>query len=153
MIGTYDYRVATEAIADSHDLALNALQELFSMRGVLFDADVNIGDRYRQHLLSSLDNTYNFIFQKHISSTKSILRAVTSLQKHVLATYPYETIDDFLGSNYLEVPYSFAVFSLDAGFPITHIGDGSARWQDINDNWQSVVLEWQNIGGTNVGPH
>ena len=64
--------------------------------------------------------------------------------------YGYETMDEFLEDQFLEVPQTFASISKLVGFNITKIGDKSASWEDMNSNWEDIDLNWEYIGWENI---
>ena len=154
MIGTATYRHITEVLAEIQDLGDLALEGLLCSRDALFAADVNPRERFRRELFAMMDNTYSFIALKHIRANTSLLNMTKALNDHVLDfygdLYGYTTIDEFLNDQYLEVPTSFASLSNFIGYGITSIGDKSAKWEDIGDNWQDVDIGFNLIGWENI---
>jgi hypothetical protein len=150
MIGTANYRFAAEVFAETRDLALDALSPLLAMRNALDDSDVNEQDRSRLHLRGVINSTYSHIVGKHVRPGQRVLNAIRALNQHVLDYYNHSNIDDFLEEQYLEVPVSFAFLSDLAGYPITVVGESSARFKDIDALFQNIELPFNRIGWSNA---
>lgn len=150
MIGTANYRTATEILAECRDLSFEALGPLLSMRRTLADSDVNPQDRSRLHLNAVIESTYSHIVAKHCRPSQKTLNAVRALNKHVLKYYNHSTLDSFLQEQYLEVPSSYAFLSQLAGYPVSEIGDSAARFKDIDAKFKNINLKFNRIGWTNV---
>ncbi len=154
MIGTSNYRFITEVIAESHDLGRESLPFFIDIRNSLFNADINTNERFRREIFAQINNTYSFIFLKHVVADSPMRNFVKSLNQHVLKyygeEYGYETMDEFLEDQFLEVPQTFASISKLVGFNITKIGDKSASWEDMNSNWEDIDLNWEYIGWENI---
>jgi len=155
MIGTYNYRLTAETIAEAQDMGSDALSGLLCMRSELLGADVNQYNRFRRHLVNSIDATYNMIAIKHVNLSRPIQKFVRTLQEHVLRHYGsdfgYTTIDEFLIDQYIQVPQTFADISSFLGYPITEVGTKAARWRDFDDvQWDEIDLSWERIGWDNL---
>lgn len=150
MIGTVNYRFASEVLGSCKDLATEALSPLLDMRSFLDSSDVNPQDRNRQQLRSLIAATYSHIFVKHVIPRQILLNAVKSLNDHVLKYYEFDNIDSFLQANYIEVPSSFAYISSLVGYEINEIGESSARFIDIDSDFMDINLPFNRIGWSNV---
>ena len=150
MMGTANYRFASEVFAETRDLALDALSPLLSMRDAINNSDVNEQDRNRLQLKAMIESTYSHIVAKHVRPGQRVLNAIRALNRHVLDYYNHTNIDDFLEEQFLEVPVSFAFLSDLAGYPITIIGDSSARFKDIDALFQNIELPFNRIGWSNA---
>lgn len=154
MIGTSSYRQVTEMLSEIQDLGDEALVPLLCVRESLLNADINARERFRREFYAMLDNTYSYIAVKHTVPSSSMISVVKSLNDHVLNfygnEYGYETLDQFLIDQYLQVPQTFAQLSRWIGYDVEEIGDKSASWEDISDNWEDVDLDWDKIGWENV---
>lgn len=153
-IGTYDYRVITEAIAESYDLGKECLNPLVCMYNNLQNCDVNIRQRHRTELESFLRRTYAYIIYKHLDNQQSMYNAVRTLNTHVMreygAAYGYDNLDEFLIDQFLEVPLTYAILSEQVGYTITVIGDARARWSDMHLLWKDITLPMNKIGWENL---
>jgi len=155
MIGTYNYRLVTETLAESQDLGSDALSNLICMRNELLGSDINQYNRFRRNLLNTIDGTYNYIALKHFNLSRPMQKFVRNLQDHVLKHYGeefgYTTINEFLIDQYIQVPQTFADISGFLGYPITEVGAKAARWKDLDDvQWNEIDLSWQRIGWENL---
>lgn len=154
MIGTANYRYMTETLSEIQDLGDEALTPLFCVRDAILTSDSNPRERFRRELFSLLDATYAYVATRHIIPDVSMIGMVKSLNDHVLeyygAEYGYDTMDEFLIDQYLEVPQTFADISRWIGYDINEIGDKAANWNDIDDNWEDIDLEYELIGWGNI---
>tara|TARA_B100000614_G_scaffold262909_1_gene300772 strand:+ start:236044 stop:236508 length:465 start_codon:yes stop_codon:yes gene_type:complete len=154
VIGTANYREATEVIAEAQELGDLAFAGLLCMRDRLFEGKINPRDRFRRELYANMNATYSLIANRHIRANQSMIQFVKALNDHILVQYGneygYETLDEFLVDQYLQVPTTFASISAFIGYSITEIGDKAANWEDIDDNWEDVDLNWDRIGWENV---
>lgn len=153
-IGTYDYRVITEAIAESYDLGKECLNPLVCMYNNLQNCDVNVRQRHRTELESFLRRTYAYIIYKHLDNQQAMYNAVRALNTHVMreygAAYGYDSMDEFLIDQFLEVPLTYAILSEQVGYSITVIGDAKARWSDMHLLWKDITLPMNKIGWENL---
>lgn len=154
MIGTASYRYVTEILAEMQDLGDEALTPLLCVRDALLSADINPRERFRRELYSMLDNTYAYIAAKHTVPDRSMIGMVKSLNDHVLKYYGnefgYQTLDEFLIGQYLDVPQTFADISNWIGYDVTRIGLRSASWQDVEDDWENIDMLYSRIGWENI---
>lgn len=153
-IGTYDYRVVTEMLSESYDLAKQSLSYLFGMHAQLQFANVNIDNTRRVDLDYSIVKNYAMIIQQHFQNARSVFDAVRSLNEHVLTQYGdiygYKNLDEFLTDQYLSVPLTYATLSASIGYPITVIGGEKGRYVDIGDTWIEIDKEYKFIGWENL---
>lgn len=153
-IGTYDYRVITDAIAESYDLGKKCLDPLVCMYNNLQNCDVNVRQRHRMELESFLRKTYAYIIYKHLDSQQTMYNAVRALNVHVMReygeAYGYDSMDEFLIDQFLEVPLTYAILSEQVGYSITVIGDARARWSDMHLLWKDITLPMNKIGWENL---
>jgi len=155
MIGTKNYRMVSEVIAESQDLAGDALDRLLCMREHIVSSEVNQYNQYRRRLLNTLDGTYNYVAARHFNLSRQVQDFVKGLQQHVLdkygADFGYLTLDEFLQGQYIQVPQTFAAISNFLGYTITEVGDKAATWEDLdNVNWNDLNLRWDRIGWDNL---
>ena len=153
MIGTASYRYATVIVGEAQDLGDLALGGLLCQRDKLFESNINPRERFRRELFASLSATYGLIAQKHIRANFDMLQFVKALNDHVLVQYGeeygYETLDEFLVDQFIEVPATYAALSEFIGYTITEIGDKAANWEDIDANWEDIDIDWDKIGWEN----
>jgi len=150
MIGTGSYRYATEIIGESQDLGDLALDGLLCQRDRLFESNINPRERFRRELFASLSATYGLIAQKHIRANPVMLKMVKALNDHVLTEYDFLTLDEFLSSNYIEVPPTYGALSRFIGYAVTEEGDKNGSYEDIDiDTWDIVNTDWDKIGWEN----
>lgn len=154
MIGTASYRYVTDLIAEIQDLGDEALTPLLCVRENLLISDINPREMFRRNLYAMLDNTYAYIATRHTIPSTTTIGFVQSLNNHVLRLYGdqygYETMDQFLIDQYLQVPQTFGDISNWIGYKITEIGDKAANWIDIDDDWTDVDIDWDLIGWENI---
>jgi len=150
MIGTYDYRITTEAIAESYNLGQKALGSLICAFNTLQLTDVNEQQRHRRELDSYLRTTYAFVVLKHLDNQQTMYAAIRALNNHVLIQYGYDTIDDFLLDNFIDAPITYAILSEQTGEVITVIGDSRATMKDINRLMKDIDINMDKIGWENV---
>lgn len=154
MIGTSNYRYATEVLAEMQDLGDEALTPLLCVRDALLTSNSNPREYYQRGLYAMLDSTYSYIATKHTIPDSSMRGMVKSLNDHVLRyygnEYGYSSIDEFLLGQYLQVPRTFADISNWIGYDISEIGEKAARWEDVDENWEDVDLLWEKIGWENI---
>lgn len=154
MIGTSSYRYVTEVLAEMQDLGDEALPPLLCVRDALLTSDINPRERFRRELYAMLDNTYAYIAARHTVPDAAMIGMVKSLNDHVLRyygeEYGYETMDEFLIDQYLQVPQTFADISNWIGYDISQIGVKAANWEDIDDRWEDVDLLYEKIGWENI---
>jgi len=153
-IGTYDYIYAAEKISEAYDLGRQSLSPLICMFNTLNKTDVNAKQRHKMELESFLRKTYAYIIFKHLDNQQSTYNAIRSLNEHVLReygeAYGYESLDEFLIDQFLEVPLTYAILSEQAGYTITVIGDSKARLIDINSPIKDITLPFNKIGWENL---
>jgi hypothetical protein len=154
MIGTASYRYVTEILAEMQDLGDEALPPLLCVRDSLLSSDINPRERFRREMYAMLDNTYAYIASRHIVPDRAMIGMVKSLNDHVLKyygdQYGYETLDEFLTDQYLDVPVTFADISKWIGYDVSRIGLRSARWEDIDDLWEDIDFLYEKIGWENI---
>jgi len=153
-IGIYDYRIVTEKISEAYELGKISLSPLICMYNTLQNTDVNVRQRNKTELESFLRKTYAYIIFKHLDNQQTTYKAVRNLNDHVLREYGniygYETIDEFLVDQFLEVPLTYSILSAQVGYTITEIGDSSARFKDINIPLKDINITWEFIGWQNI---
>lgn len=153
-LGTANYRYMTEILAEMQDLGDEALPPLLCVRDQLFLAEINPRERYRREFFAMLDNTYSFIALNHTVPDSTIISMVQSLTNHILRNYGniygYETLDEFLSGQYLEVPQTFADICRYIGIKVSEVGDKAANWEDIDNNWEDIYVDINLIGWENL---
>jgi hypothetical protein len=153
-IGTYSFRVLTELISESYDLSISTLKYLNGVSTNIYNTDINDRKLVVANFKSCILKTYSSIVFEHIASNISILRAIEALNNHVLQaygdTYGYETIDDFLLDNYLEVPPTYADLSNLVGFEILEFGEKKCGWRDIEAIYEEIDKSYDLIGWENL---
>lgn len=150
MIGTGSFRKISEYISESFQLGSDSLSFLTNARNILENSNINTEDKNRKKVYSLISATYSNIVLRHVSVSKKYINAVKALNDHVIEKYENSDMDDFLSSQYLEVPEQYAYISGLAGYDISKIGDAAARFIDIEDSLDSIILPFEKIGWENV---
>jgi hypothetical protein len=150
LIGTYDYRVITESISEAYDLGKQSLAPLVCMYNTLQNTDINVNEYHRKNLESFLRQTYSYIIYKHLDNQQSLFSTVRELNAYMLEKYNYQTLDEFLIDQLIEVPLTYAILSEQVGDIITVIGDSKARMIDINITIQDLLIPINRIGWENL---
>lgn len=151
MIGTATYKVLADTLGEAQLLGTDALEPLNCMISNLQTMDIGTQERYRNVLFNSIVSTYSLILNKHRNLNTPLSTAVSDLNDHVLryygAEYGYESIDEFLLGQYIQVDPTFASVSRFLGYDVNQTGNKAGRWEDIDDNWEDVNVPWEVIGG------
>lgn len=154
MIGTASYKVIADTLGEAQQLGIDALEPLVCMIENLQSMRISRFERYRNVLFNSIVSTYSLIANKHANLNQPIIDAVRTLNDHVLDNYGpmygYETIDEFLVDQYIEVDPTFASISRFLGYQVSEVGNKAARWKDIDDTWSDVHIPWGNLGWSNL---
>jgi hypothetical protein len=144
----------TELISESYDLSFQTLKYMNGMSTNLYNTDVNSRKSSVANFKNNIVKTYSLILYDQVIQNTTILNAVRSLNNHVLNTYKsvygYETIDQFLQNQYLQVPTSYAALSDLVGFDIQNIGNKKCAYEDIDDNYEDIELDYALIGWENL---
>lgn len=154
MIGTVSYKTVADTLGEAQQLGLDALEPLVCMISNLQTMNISRSERYRNVLFNSIVSTYSFIANKHANLNQPMINAVRALNQHVLDNYGpqygYETIDEFLVDQYIEVDPTFASVSRFLGYDVNQVGTKAARWRDIDDVWSEVDIPWSKLGWSNL---
>ena len=149
MIGTVSYKIVADTLGESQQLGIDALEPLNCMISNLQSMRISRTERYRNVLFNSIVSTYSLIANKHANLNQDMINSVRSLNDHILNKYGYETIDEFLIDQYIEVNPVFASMSRFLGYEVNEVGEKSARWKEIDDVWANVDISWNKLGWSN----
>lgn len=150
MIGSGTFREISEKISEGYSLGIESLQFLTNSKDILSNSNINEQDYQKKSVISIINATYSNIVIRHINPNRKLINAVKSLNKHVLEKYVCDNLDQFLESQYIEVPEYYAYLSGIAGYDVSRIGSASARFSDIDDTFNNVTLPFYKIGWYNV---
>lgn len=153
MIGTASYKTISDILGESQRLGSDALEPFNCMIENVQNMDISSTERYRNVFFNSIVSTYSLIANKHSNLNQPMIKAVNALNQHILthygSQYGYATIDEFLADQYLEVDPTFASISRFLGYNVTLSGTKAAKWQEIDDNWESINIAWDKLGWSN----
>lgn len=154
MIGTVSYKIIADTLGEAQQLGTDALEPLVCMLTTLQSMRISDFERYRTVLFNSILATYSLVANKHANLNQPIIDAVRTLNDHVLRNYGplygYETIDEFLIDQYIEVDPTFASISRFLGYEVNEVGNRAARWKDIDDKWSEIDISWSKLGWSNL---
>ena len=94
---------------------------LLCVKNRLFEADINARERFRREFFCLVDATYAYLASHYGAPNPPMQDFVKALNQHILDFYGTETIDDFLVSENVTVPQTFADISAYVGYPITEV--------------------------------
>lgn len=150
-IGTLDFKSFSDAISESISVSQESLENVLGVRQTVLNANSNQDGRFLQQIKISSEATYSNIVNKNINRQHPLTTAVRSLNEHVLSIYGHEEMDDFLREQFLEVDATYASISYDLGYIITEIGSRSARFEDIDVEFDKLNnINFERIGWKNV---
>ena len=145
MINKDQYIHIANLVAEIQDLGDLSLAPLSFVKETLFGADINPQDRFRREFFTVTSATYSFLATNYSSPNQAMQGFVRSLNQHVLDTYGYSAIEEFLIAEQVVVPQSFADISTYIGFPIDNSLIGVSPptyWQDFQDFWPLQGAHW-----------
>lgn len=150
-IGTLDFKSFSDAISESISVSQESLENVLGVRQTVLNTNSNQDGRFLQQIKISSEATYSNIVNKSINRQHPLTTAVRSLNEHVLSVYGHEEMDDFLREQFLKVDATYASISYDLGYIITEIGSRSARFEDIDIEFDKLNnINFERIGWKNV---